>query len=75
MTFNQGELIVYQFEGGRATVDVRLERRAVCAKFAHTAEAGKTYKVLHYNLDVIISVGYWVKSQQETRFRIWALAS
>lgn len=33
---------------------------------------GKTYQVDYYNLDVIISVGYRVKSQQGTQFRIWA---
>ncbi|MGF1644694.1 MAG: virulence RhuM family protein [Thiotrichales bacterium] len=49
-----------------------LEANAVCAKFAHTAADGKTYQVEHYNLDVIISVGYRVKSQQGTRFRQWA---
>ena len=49
-----------------------LVRNQVCAKFAHTAADGKVYQVTHYNLDVIISVGYRVKSQQGTRFRIWA---
>ena len=41
-----------------------LEAESVCAKFAHTADDGKTYQVDHYNLDVIISVGYRVKSAQ-----------
>jgi hypothetical protein len=45
---------------------------SVCAKFAHTAEDGKTYQVDFYNLDVIISVGYRVKSKQGTQFRQWA---
>ena len=45
---------------------------SVCAKFAHTAADGKTYQVDHYNLDVVISVGYRVKSAQGTRFRQWA---
>jgi hypothetical protein len=45
---------------------------SVCVKFAHIAADGKTYQVEHYNLDVIISVGYRVKSQQGTRFRQWA---
>ena len=49
-----------------------LERDSVCAKFAHTAHDGKTYQVEHYNLDIIISIGYRVKSQQGTRFRQWA---
>lgn len=49
-----------------------LERDSVCAKFAHTAADGKTYQVEYYNLDVIISVGYRVKSVQGTRFRQWA---
>jgi len=49
-----------------------LEATAVCAKFAHTAEDGKTYQVEHYNLDLIISVGYRVKSKRGVQFRIWA---
>ena len=49
-----------------------LKADSVCAKFAHTAADGKTYQVEHYNLDVIISIGYRVKSQQGTRFRQWA---
>lgn len=47
-------------------------RDSVCAKFAHTARDGKTYQVEHFNLDVIISVGYRVKSVEGTRFRQWA---
>lgn len=49
-----------------------LERSSVVAEFATTAADGKTYQVEHYNLDVIISVGYRVKSSQGTQFRIWA---
>jgi len=49
-----------------------LSKGAVVANFATTAADGKTYQVEHYNLDVIISVGYRVKSQQGTQFRIWA---
>ena len=54
--FNEGELI----------------RNAVVANFATTAADGKTYQVDYYNLDVIISVGYRVKSLRGTQFRIWA---
>ena len=49
-----------------------LDQNSVVANFATTASDGKTYKVEHYNLDVIISVGYRVKSPQGTQFRIWA---
>ena len=49
-----------------------LEKKSVYAKFAYTAADGKVYEVEHYNLDVIISVGYRVKSVQGTQFRIWA---
>ncbi|MFZ7141700.1 virulence RhuM family protein [Avibacterium avium] len=49
-----------------------LQRDSVVANFATTASDGKTYQVEHYNLDVIISVGYRVKSLQGTRFRQWA---
>jgi len=49
-----------------------LEKNSVCAKFAHTAEDGKTYKAAFYSLDMIISVGYRVNSKRGTQFRIWA---
>ncbi len=49
-----------------------LERKSVVANFATTATDGKTYQVDYYNLDVIISVGYRVKSQRGVQFRIWA---
>jgi prophage maintenance system killer protein len=49
-----------------------LLRRSVCAKFAHTAEDGKTYQVDYYSLDAVISVGYRVNSKRGTQFRIWA---
>ena len=50
-----------------------LNKNSVWAKFAYTAADGKTYQVDYYNLDVIISVGYRVKSIRGTQFRIWAL--
>jgi death-on-curing family protein len=49
-----------------------LDKDSVVALFATTASDGKTYQVEHYNLDVIISVGYRVKSQRGTQFRQWA---
>ena len=45
---------------------------AVVAKFATTAADGKTYNVEYYSLDMIISVGYRVKSSKGIKFRIWA---
>ena len=45
---------------------------SVVAKFATTASDGKTYKVDYYNLDMIISVGYRVKSPRGIAFRKWA---
>ena len=55
-----------------------LEKELVCAKFAHTTRHGsmagktQTQETVLYNLDVIISVGYRVKSKRGTAFRIWA---
>ena len=75
------------FGKGRTTItehiknifeEAELEEKLVCRDFRHTtphgAIKGKTQEksVKHYNLDVIISVGYRVKSLQGTQFRIWA---
>lgn len=55
-----------------------LEEKVVCAKFAHTTKHGaiqgkiQEQITVFYNLDVIISVGYRVKSQRGTQFRQWA---
>jgi len=49
-----------------------LRPESVVAYFATTAADGKTYQVEYFNLDVIISVGYRVKSNRGTQFRIWA---
>ena len=54
------------FQEGELTGD------SVIRKFRITAADGKSYDVAHYNLDVIISVGYRVKSHRGTQFRIWA---
>lgn len=51
-----------------------LEERSVCKESLHTAADGKRYRTKIYNLDVIISVGYRVKSPIGTRFRQWANA-
>ena len=50
-----------------------LDANSVCKESLLTANDGKKYKTKIYNLDVIISVGYRVKSIQGTRFRQWAL--
>jgi len=49
-----------------------LRREAVVALYATTAADQKTYQVEYFNLDVIISVGYRVRSHRGTQFRIWA---
>ncbi|QIH35548.1 RhuM family protein [Sphingobacterium sp. DR205] len=77
------------FQKGRTTItehikhifeEGELEEEVVCRNFRHTTQHGaiedKTQQreVKYYNLDVIISVGYRVKSHQGTRFRQWATA-
>jgi len=49
-----------------------LDKNAVIRNFRTTANDGKQYDINFYNLDVIISVGYRVKSSRGTQFRIWA---
>jgi len=49
-----------------------LLKESVTRKFQATAVDGKSYNTIHYNLDVIISVGYRVNSKKGTQFRIWA---
>ena len=67
-TRNIGMHIKNIFEEGE------LEENSVRKDYFLTAADGKKYKTKHYNLDVIISVGYRVKSHIGTKFRIWALA-
>ena len=52
--------------------DKELDQDAVVRKFRTTAADGKNYQVLHYNLDVIIALGYRVQSPIAVRFRRWA---
>ncbi|WP_051207368.1 RhuM family protein [Butyrivibrio sp. AE3006] len=49
-----------------------MDKNSVVKDFLTTASDGKNYRTKHYNLDVIISVGYRVKSQRGTEFRQWA---
>lgn len=69
------------FAKGRSTItehihnvfnEGELDEKSVCREFRRTGTDGKEYVVKHYNLDVIISVGYRVKSRRGTQFRIWA---
>lgn len=52
--------------------DGELEQNQVCSFFEHTANDGKIYNTQYYNLDMIISVGYRVKSQNGITFKRWA---
>ena len=54
------------------TLKEELDREAVVANFATTASDGKTYQIDYYNLDMIISIGYRVKSKNGIVFRKWA---
>ena len=63
---NISEHIKHIFEEGE------LEETSVVRKFRTTAADGKKYNTIHYNLDMIISLGYRVKSKNATNFRRWA---
>jgi hypothetical protein len=69
------------FDKGRSTIaehiqnaikEGELDENSVCREFRRTGSDQKEYSVKHYNLDVVISVGYRVKSVRGTQFRIWA---
>ena len=49
-----------------------LSEDSTCSILEHVAEHGQRYRTKHYNLDAIISVGYWVSSKRATHFRKWA---
>jgi len=57
---------------GNILRDEELKRNTVVKDFFITASDGKRYKTMHYNLDMILAVGYRVKSGIATQFRIWA---
>jgi hypothetical protein len=63
---NVSEHIKYVFEEGE------LDENSVVRKFRTTASDGKNYETTFYNLDLIISLGYRIKSRIATQFRIWA---
>ena len=65
---NVSEHIKHIFEEGE------LERNSVVRKFRTTAADGKNYSIVHYDLDMIISLGYRIKSSIATHFRQWATA-
>lgn len=65
---NISEHIRHIFEDGE------LNQEAVVRKFRTTAADGKNYQVMYYNLDMIIAIGYRVKSQVGVHFRQWATA-
>ena len=52
--------------------EAELSENSVAEEYSVTASDGKNYKVKHYNLDAIISVGYRVNSTHATKFRVWA---
>ncbi len=63
---NVSEHIKHIFEEGE------LDEESVVRKFRTTASDGKNYNVIYYNLDMIISLGYRIKSSIATKFRRWA---
>ena len=56
----------------KALKEKEFDKKSVVKDFFTTASDGKVYRTYHYNLDVIISVGYRVKSQRGILFRKWA---
>ncbi|HLD64004.1 MAG TPA: RhuM family protein, partial [Candidatus Peribacteraceae bacterium] len=75
------KLISELFDKGRSTITEHLknifeagelDEKAVCRDFRHTAEDGKDYSTLFYNLDAIIAVGFRVNSARAIQFRQWA---
>ena len=69
-----GEIILYQTEDGLTKIDVHFEDETVWLTQAQLCDLYQTYNMSFYNLDMIISLGYRVKSLTATRFRQWATA-
>lgn len=76
IAMNESSITIYQSEDGKIKTETHLilYEDSVSRKFRLTAADGKGYDTVFYNLDVIISVGYRVRSQQGTRFHQWATA-
>ena len=75
----ESEIIIYQTSKSNISGHIKhifeegeLEENSVVRKFRTTAADGKKYNTAHYNLDMIISLGYRVKSKIATNFRRWA---
>ena len=75
----ESEIIIYQTSKSNISEHIKhifeegeLEENSVVRKFRTTAADGKKYNITHYNLDMIISLGYRVKSKIATNFRRWA---
>ena len=69
------------FDKGRSTIaehirnifdDQELSKDSVCRNFRRTAADGKVYSTIHYNLDMILAVGFRVRSPRGVQFRRWA---
>jgi hypothetical protein len=60
---------------GNVLSDGELPENSVCKDYLQTAADGKSYTTKHYSLDMIIAVGYRVRSQRGTQFRQWATAT
>jgi prophage maintenance system killer protein len=71
MLFERDKKVIFKHVNN-VIEDGELDEDSVVAKFATTAVDGKKYNTEHYNLDMIISVGYRVKSKAGVQFRIWA---
>ena len=71
-TVAKNAIVPTSIQGGEKNATPYAEQNQVIAKFATTAADGKVYQVEYYSLDVILSVGYRVKSSRGIEFRRWA---